>query len=123
MAKLDKSQGSTFAYTNLYELYKKTLEAENSQKSNIEVTSPLAVKRNVAPKREELRTKIANGDRSFAVPMSVREAEEKMERKAVPHTSDPLESLRRNIDKLGEAQAKLRFLIQELDTVTKKTSK
>lgn len=124
MAKLDKSQGFTFAYTNLYELYKKAKESDTAL-TDIEVSSPLAVKRAVAePKQASLRSQVAvNGDRSFAVPMGVREAEEKMERKAIPGAMDPLESLRKNIDKLGEAQTRLRFLIQELDNITKKSSK
>lgn len=120
MAKLDKSQGFTFAYTNLYELYKKAKNADLAN-HDIEVASPLAIRREIAPKQSTLRAEM--GERAHVVPMGVREAEEKMERKAIPHAADPLEALRKNIDRLSDAQSRLRFLIQELDTITKKTSK
>ncbi len=89
MAKLDKSQGFTFVCTDLYEPYQKTKESEAALR-DIEVASPLVVKRPKAARR-----------------------------KAIPSAMDPLESLRKNIDRLGEAQSRLRFLIQELDNLTK----
>lgn len=125
MAKLDKSQGFTFAYTNLYELYKKAQNAENALNRDIEVPSPLAVNRRADASAQQANRTEGQPEfiRTHVVPMGVQEAEAKMRRKPIPAIQDPLESLRTNIEALGEAQIKLRFLIQELDSITKKRQK
>jgi hypothetical protein len=57
-------------------------------------------------------------ERPFPVPMGVREAEEKAKRLNMR----PLASLQKNLSQLSDAHEKLRFLLQELDALTKKKS-
>lgn len=99
MAKLDKSQGFTFVYSDLHQIHKQVLKRER-------LDSALAVGRKEA----------------FLQPMGVIEAEEKALRKRIGALEDPLSSLRQNLNTLTKAHAKLRFLLQEIDTLTKKPS-
>lgn len=100
MAKMDKSQGFTFVFENLNELEKK------SQKE-AKLDDVLAVRRG----------------QNHLLPMGVIEAEEKALKKRIASMEDPLSSLRQNLNSLTKAHAKLRFLLQEIDSLTKKTSK
>ena len=63
---------------------------------------------------EELKSK----ERPFAVPMGVREAEEK----AKHQNMRPLANLQKNLNELSDAHEKLRFLLQEIESLTKKKS-
>ena len=101
MAKFDKSQGFTFVYTDFYRVYK---QAQNESK----LDSALVIDRQKG--------------RSFIHPMGVVEAEEKALRRKVTNLDDPLSSLRQNLNTLTKAHAKLRFLLQEVDALTKKSS-
>lgn len=98
MAKLDKSQGFTFVYTDVYKLYR-------DQQKNL--SQPLAVDRKPA----------------FVQPMGVIEAEEKALKKKLKQAStDPMAQLKQSLNSLTKAHAKLRFLLQEVDATTKRSS-
>lgn len=100
MAKFDKSQGFTFVYTNFHEVYKQNQKAEKLDRA-------VAIEKSASHLR----------------PMGVIEAEEKALRKRVSNLEDPLSSLRQNLNSLTKAHAKLRFLLQEIDSLTKKSDR
>lgn len=93
----DKSQGVTFVYTDIYKLYKKAKDSK--------LDSPLVFDK----QKEDVKTV-----RNFTVPMGVKEAEAKSKK------IGSLVELKKNIDSLANAHEKLRFLLQELETLTKK---
>lgn len=124
-AYLDKSQGITFVYSNIYDLYKKAKDAK--------IDAPFAAERAPATKEAPRVLKVQDGElkveefkpqaletpsgeRPFAVPMGVREAEEKAKRQNMR----PVANLQKNLNELTEAHEKLRFLLQELESLTKK---
>ncbi len=102
-AYLDKSQGITFVYSNIYDLYKKAKNAKLETPFVAERSSSRVIKAEEAP-------------REFAVPRGVKEAEEKSLREKLYS----VKSLQKNLDNLSDAHAKLRFLLQELEAITKK---
>jgi ribosome assembly protein YihI (activator of Der GTPase) len=115
-AYLDKSQGITFVYSNIFELYQK---AKNSK-----LDAPFTAERSRVIKKgqekvEEFQVRQLDapvGERPFPVPMGVREAEEK----AARQNMRPVASLQKNLSELTDAHEKLRFLLQELEALTKK---
>lgn len=114
-AYLDKSQGVTFVYSNIHELYKKAKESK--------IDAPFVAERSRVIKQgqakvEEFQARelSAEGERTFAVPMGVREAEEK----AKAQNMRPVANLQKNLNELTDAHEKLRFLLQELESLTKK---
>lgn len=119
-AYLDKSQGITFVYSNIFDLYKKAKESKIDAPFVAERTAPQArvLKEGVAKveafQARELETN--TGERPYAVPMGVREAEEKAKRQNMR----PVANLQKNLNELTDAHEKLRFLLQELESLTKK---
>jgi hypothetical protein len=117
-AYLDKSQGITFVYSNIFELYKKAKESKIDAPFVAERPSSRVIKEGQAKisafEARELDT--SGGERTFTVPMGVREAEEK----AKKQNMRPVASLQKNLNELADAHEKLRFLLQELDSLTKK---
>jgi hypothetical protein len=115
-AYLDKSQGVTFVYSNIYDLYKKARDARLD--SPYVAESPRVLKKGSVKADlftpQELKT--PENERPFAVPMGVREAEEKAKRQNMR----PVANLQKNLSELTEAHEKLRFLLQELESLTKK---
>ncbi len=117
-AYLDKSQGVTFVYSNIFDLYTKAKEAK--------LDAPFVAERPRVIKAQEAKVeafrpaeiKPEAKDRTFPVPMGVREAEEK----ALRANMRPLASLQKNLNELTDAHDKLRFLLQELEGLTKKKS-
>ena len=126
-AYLDKSQGVTFVYSNIHELYRKAKDAK--------LDSPFVAERHhVAGGSEQPRVLKAKDakveefkpaelksdpkERPFPVPMGVREAEEKAKRQNMR----PVANLQKNLNELTDAHDKLRFLLQELESLTKKKS-
>lgn len=115
-AYLDKSQGITFVYSNIFELYQKAKESK--------IDAPFVAERSRVikdgqAKVEEFQArelKTENGERTFPVPMGVREAEEKAKRLG----ARPVANLQKNLSELADAHEKLRFLLQELESLTKK---
>jgi len=114
-AYLDKSQGVTFVYSNIHELYKKAKESK--------IDAPFVAERSRVIKQGQAkvdafqaRELAPEGERTFAVPMGVREAEEKAKRQNMR----PVASLQKNLNELTDAHEKLRFLLQELESLTKK---
>lgn len=113
-AYLDKSQGITFVYSNIFELYKKAKDSK--------IDAPFATPSRVIKAKDVKSAELFQpkeivppaGERPFAVPMGVKEAEEKA-RKA-----RPVANLQKNLSELTDAHEKLRFLLQELDSLTKK---
>ncbi len=111
-AYLDRSQGITFVYSNIFSLYKRAKDAKIDAPFVVE--RPRVIKDGAdvadyeAPKLET--------ERPFAVPMGVREAEEKAKRLEMR----PLGKLQKNLSELTDAHEKLRFLLQELESLTKK---
>lgn len=117
-AYLDKSQGITFVYSNIFELYKKAKESKIDAPYVAERPGSRVIKEGQAKisafEARELDT--SGGERTFPVPMGVREAEEK----AKKQNMRPVASLQKNLNELTDAHEKLRFLLQELDSLTKK---
>jgi len=127
-AYLDKSQGITFVYSNIHELYRKAKNSRLDSPFIAEFAKPteqgnaqarvlkaqdLAQSVKVEPfKPEEIKSEA----RPYAVPMGVREAEEKAKRLNMR----PVATLQKNLSQLNEAHEKLRFLLQELESLTKK---
>lgn len=114
-AYLDKSQGITFVYSNIFDLYKKAKEAKLdapfvAERSRVLKNAP------VAESFQPSELVAPEGERTFAVPMGVREAEEKAKLKE----SRPVANLQKNLADLSNAHEKLRFLLQELESLTKK---
>ncbi len=100
MARFDKSQGFTFVFSDLSKEFKK------NDNQNINDATVLAVDKRAA----------------FQRPMGVVEAEERAIRKSIAGHEDPLASLRQNLNSLSKAHARLRFLLEEIDTLTKRSS-
>ena len=115
-AYLDKAQGVTFVYSNIHSLYKKAKEAKLDEPFVAE--QPRVIKAAEAKVAEFQPAELKSEVRPFAVPMGVREAEEKAKRLNMR----PLSNLQKNLSELTDAQAKLRFLLQELEGLTKKKS-
>lgn len=124
-AYLDKSQGVTFVYSNIFDLYKKAKEskldapfvaARMPATDSPRVLKAADLKAAEAFRPEELKAPAT--ERPFPVPMGVREAEEK----AKQMNMRPLANLQKNLNDLTDAHEKLRFLLQELEGLTKKKS-
>jgi hypothetical protein len=127
-AYLDKSQGIAFVYSNIFELYKKAKEAKldapfvaeqlraEVQGRVIKAADVAAVVRAEPFRPEELKPQ--GTERTFPVPMGVREAEER----AKQMNMRPVANLKKNLADLTDAHEKLRFLLQELEALTKKKS-
>ena len=115
-AYLDKSQGITFVYSNIFELYRKAKESRLDAPFAVE--RPRVIKEGQAKIDAFQARELApeGGERAFAVPMGVREAEEK----AKKQNMRPVAKLQKNLNELADAHEKLRFLLQELDSLTKK---
>lgn len=111
-AYLDKSQGITFVYSNIFDIYKRAKEAK--------IDAPFVAERKTVIKAKDANPKqfvpeelvAPKGERTFAVPMGVKEAEEKRKLSKV--------DLKKNLSELTEAHERLRFILQELDSLTKK---
>lgn len=123
-AYLDKSQGITFVYSNIYELYKRAKNAKLDEPFVVERAkldkNARVIKEGDGVRIEEFKPKAlhsVNGERTFPVPMGVREAEEK----ALKANQRPVAELQKNVKNLTEAHEKLRFLLQELEALTKKS--
>jgi hypothetical protein len=122
-AYLDKSQGITFVYSNIYELYKKAKDAEPEApfavERKTETLSSRVIKQTESvskPVVSEFKPKELKGERNFEVPMGVREAEER----AMKERAKPMNDLKKNLSEITDAHEKLRFLLQELESLTKK---
>lgn len=115
-AYLDKSQGITFVYSNIHELYRKAKESK--------IDAPFIAERSRVIKQGQVKVDefqarelaVTEGERTFPVPMGVREAEEKAKRQSMR----PIANLQKNLNELTDAHEKLRFLLQELESLTKK---
>lgn len=115
-AYLDKSQGITFVYSNLYEIQKRAKETRLD--SPFVVSNERVIKKIDAEAKsfQPAELKAREDQRPFAVPMGVREAEEKARRA----NARPIANLQKNLSELTDAHEKLRFLLRELETLTKK---
>lgn len=115
-AYVDKSQGITFVYSNIFDLYKKAKDAKLDAPY---VAESGRVLKNKEVKVQEFKPKnieAKEGQRTFTVPMGVREAEEK----ALAANARPISHIKKNLSELTDAHEKLRFLLQELESLTKK---
>lgn len=113
-AYFDKSQGITFVYSNIYQIYKKAKDAKIDSPF---VADSRVIKQNSSSKVEEYTLKNLNSNSEpLAVPQGVREAEEKAKRL----NARPIASLQKNLSELTDAHEKLRFLLLELEALTKK---
>lgn len=124
-AYLDKSQGITFVYSNIFDLYKKAkdskldapfaveaLRSEAPALGRVIKAADVAKEAPQAFKPAELKT--TETQRTFPVPMGVQEAEEKARKLR------SVQNLQKNLSDLSNAHDKLRFLLQELESLTKK---
>jgi hypothetical protein len=120
-AYLDKSQGITFVYSNIYQLYKKAKNAKLESPFVIEKAKTEKVLKKMEQQKVEafVPKELTNpsGQRAFPVPMGVKEAEDK----ALKQNLKSLGDLKKNLANLSNAHEKLRFLLQELESLTKKT--
>lgn len=116
-AYLDKSQGVTFVYSNIFDLYKKAKESKLDAPFVAERVIKAETLKNAQPFRPE-ELKAPATERTFPVPMGVREAEEKAKKLG----ARPVANLQKNLNDLTDAHEKLRFLLQELESLTKKKS-
>jgi hypothetical protein len=128
-AYLDKSQGITFVYSNIYQLYQTAKNAKLDDPFIIErlkkhaapapaVSKVIKAKDAVVGEFQPAELKPAVNERPFEVPMGVKEAEEK----AMRQNMRPLANIQKNLNELTDAHDKLRFLLQELEALTKKKS-
>ena len=117
-AYLDKSQGISFVYSNIYDLYVKAKEAK--------LDSPFVVDRPKVLKSESMDV---NGVKSyepkeFVRPQGVVEAEarakETQPQEKLGKAESSISNLQKNLKDLSDAHERLRFLLQELDALTKK---
>lgn len=116
-AYLDKSQGITFVYSNIFEIFKKAKNAKIDSPFVVEKSSRVIKKEDAKVEEYQPRTlETKDGERAYAVPMGVREAEEK----AKMIHARPIANLQKNLSELTDAHDKLRFLLQELEALTKK---
>lgn len=128
-AYLDKSQGITFVYSNIHDLYQKAKNAKLDAPFVAARVAPEAPAMGRVIKAQDLQAKDIKpaafepaeikpegAERTYSVPMGVREAEEKVKRQ----TMRPLANLQKNLNELTDAHEKLRFLLQELESLTKK---
>ncbi len=132
-AYLDRSQGFTFVFSNIYEIYRKAKDSKLDDPLVVErmkKTDPAArqhakgrVIKAGSPEAESARKlselselKPEGNERTFPVPMGVREAEEK----AMRQNMKPISHLKENMGKIEDAHAKLRYLLSELEDLTKK---
>lgn len=116
MARLDKSQGITFVYTNIYELYKKAKQVAQEEQGPVVVSQGKILTGEEAKKVQTIDWKKAN--RNHIVPMGVQEAERKaMEQKG----QNPFNRLKKDLKELAKAHAKLRYLLAELENMTRKS--
>ena len=115
-AYLDKTQGVTFVYSNIHDLL---LKAKNAKLDSPYVAEQPRVLKAKDVKVEEFKpAELKSEARPFPVPMGVREAEEKAKRQ----TMRPVANIQKNLSELTDAHEKLRFLLQELESLTKKKS-
>lgn len=117
-AYLDKSQLVTFSFSNAFEIYKKAKESDLESPFVLERPKARVIKAS-DPSVQEFKPaelKPTNKERTFEVPMGVREAEEKARNLKLRS----MENLQKNLNELTDAHEKLRFLLQELDVLTKK---
>jgi hypothetical protein len=115
MAERDRSQGVSFVYTNIYEIYKKAKAAGTAH----HITGQAAV-------AEPLRTDVLvpdaeTGQKVKAVRLSA--AALRVLPSQSPVASKAFEDLRGNLKSLHEMHAKLRFMLQELEALVKDKKK
>lgn len=116
-AYLDKSQGVTFLFSNVHEVYKRAKEAKIDSPFVADRAPAARVIKKTEAKVEEFKpAELKTTERTFAVPMGVKEAEEK----AMRQNMRPIANLQKNLSELNEAHERLKFLIQEIDSLTKK---
>ncbi len=121
-AYLDKTQGVTFVYSNIHELFLKAKNAKLDSPFIAErpsVESARVIKAKDVKSVEDFKPvefKSEENARPYAVPMGVRDAEEKAKRLNMR----PIANLQKNLNELTDAHEKLRFLLQELESLTKK---
>lgn len=115
-AYLDKSQGVTFVFSNIHQMYKRAKEAKIDAPFVAERVSARVLKKEEAKVEEFKPAELKTTERTFAVPMGVKEAEEK----AMRANMRPIANLQKNLSELTEAHERLKFLIQEIDSLTKK---
>lgn len=114
-AYLDKSQGVTFVFSNIHQAYRKAKDAKIDS-AFLADRAPARVIKKEEAKVEEFKPTELKSERTFPVPMGVREAEEKAKRA----TMRPIANLQKNLSELTEAHERLKFLLQEIDSLTKK---
>ncbi len=125
-AYLDRSQGFTFVFSNIYDLYKKAKDAKLDDPYLAEIKPEVKLKKeefgrviksgDAQLKVKDFKPESLNSERPFPVPMGVREAEEK----AMRMNAKPLHDLKKNLAELKDAQSKLRFLLKELEELSDK---
>ncbi len=105
-AYLDKSQGITFVYSNVFDLYQQAKKAK--------LDSPYVAERPRVMK-EASETVSKYEPKELKADASLAQADtEKMK------LNQPLSNLQKNLKDLSSAHEKLRFLLQELESLTKK---
>jgi hypothetical protein len=107
-AYLDKSQGITFVYSSIFELYKQAKEAK--------LDSPYVAERPRVMK--EANSQVSNYEpKELKAEHSIEMTKLDSEKSKL---NQPLTNLQKNLKDLSSAHEKLRFLLQELESLTKK---
>lgn len=121
-ANFDSSQGVTFLFKNVYQAVKQAQNNQNAQSNIAEMAAPVgkvikADSEAIQPYfPKEIEPKY--GARKFAVPMGVMEAENK----AANQRIQAMSQMKKNMADLTSAHERLRFLLQELNDLSKKDS-
>ena len=116
-ATLDKKQGITFLYQDLYTVFNKARSGTHASIASND--SPRVIKKSEDPSVQAYQAKeldLNKSNRHFPLPLGVREAEQKATAKKVA----AMQELRKNMENLSGAQARLRFLLKELNDLSKK---
>lgn len=116
----DKTQKTAFVYSNLYQMYRKHREAELKPESGQAPVAPPAYNHGV------LKTAEMTAGAPFArvTVQSIRPAEfidKHIERPAIKAAvnNPALESLKQNLKQLNDLHARLKFMLQELEELSK----
>lgn len=130
----DKSQKATFVYNNLYQLYRKGKNAASQAETptapaveSPELAKPLAVSSRVIKTADRHEVKITEATPAPAPQVEeFRPAQLIGKRVARPASLPPVssraaavESLRDNLRQLNDLHSRLRFMLQELEELTK----
>ncbi|MBL7715713.1 MAG: hypothetical protein JNL01_09620 [Bdellovibrionales bacterium] len=111
-ATYDKSQKISFVYSNLHSLYRKGLEAARAS----ELAPKLA---GLTTQHGLVKGRVIKAHEVSVKPVAVTASPAVQSRTL--HQRKAIESLQSNLKELNELHSRLRFMLKELETLTKKS--